>query len=102
MTRFVTVVIVVFAFVDVDLAVVCGVFRRVCSGVGGSVRSQVKRVLSEYKVHNCEVLVREDVSVDDIVDVVQGNRKWVHHIVASERESESRDLHMLDLMLLAD
>lgn len=36
---------------------------------------QVKRVLSEYKIHNCEVLVREDVTIDDIVDVVQGNRK---------------------------
>lgn len=36
---------------------------------------QVKRVLSEYKIHNCEVLVRQDVSIDDIVDVVQGNRK---------------------------
>ena len=37
--------------------------------------SQVKRVLSEYKIHNCEVLVRQDVTIDDIVDVVQGNRK---------------------------
>lgn len=41
--------------------------------LGGS--AQVRRVLSEYKIHNCEVLVREDVTVDDIVDVVQGNRK---------------------------
>ncbi|CAM9113739.1 unnamed protein product [Ascophyllum nodosum] len=37
----------------------------------------VRRVLSEYKIHNCEVLVREDVSIDDIVDVIQGNRKYV-------------------------
>lgn len=43
--------------------------------VCGTDRFQVKRVLSEYKIHNCEVLVREDISVDDIVDVVQGNRK---------------------------
>lgn len=35
----------------------------------------MKRVLSEYKIHNCEVLVRQDVTIDDIVDVVQGNRK---------------------------
>ncbi|CAM9322242.1 unnamed protein product [Scytosiphon promiscuus] len=45
--------------------------------LGDDPAATVKRVLSEYKVHNCEVLVREDVSVDDIVDVVQGNRKYV-------------------------
>lgn len=45
--------------------------------LGDDPAATVKRVLSEYKIHNCEVLVREDVSVDEIVDVVQGNRKYV-------------------------
>lgn len=45
--------------------------------LGDDPGATVKRVLSEYKIHNCEVLVREDVNVDQIVDVVQGNRKYV-------------------------
>ncbi|CAN0193448.1 unnamed protein product, partial [Phaeothamnion confervicola] len=36
-----------------------------------------KRILSEYKIHNCEMLVREDVSSDQLVDVVQANRKYI-------------------------
>ncbi|CAM9639442.1 unnamed protein product [Discosporangium mesarthrocarpum] len=45
--------------------------------LGSDPAHTVKRVLSEYKIHNCEVLVREDVGVDDIVDVIQGNRKYI-------------------------
>eukprot|EP00904_Undaria_pinnatifida_P009410 jgi/Undpi1/559/HiC_scaffold_10.g04023.m1 len=45
--------------------------------LGDDPAATVKRVLSEYKIHNCEVLVRQDVTIDDIVDVVQGNRKYV-------------------------
>jgi len=34
-------------------------------------------VLREYRVHNAEVLVREDATVDDFCDVVEGNRHYV-------------------------
>jgi ribosome-interacting GTPase 1 len=34
-------------------------------------------VLHEYKIHNCEVLIREDVTVDEFIDVVVGNRKYL-------------------------
>lgn len=30
----------------------------------------------EYKIHNAEVLFREDASVDDLIDVIEGNRKY--------------------------
>ena len=37
----------------------------------------VYSILHEYKVHNAELLFREDVSVDDLIDTLEGNRKWV-------------------------
>jgi len=33
--------------------------------------------MHEYKIHNAEIVVREDCSVDDFIDVVEGNRKYV-------------------------
>jgi len=37
----------------------------------------VKNIFQEYKIHNADVLVREDVFVDDIIDAIEGNRKYV-------------------------
>ncbi|CAL1154593.1 unnamed protein product [Cladocopium goreaui] len=33
-------------------------------------------VLKQYKMHNADVLVREDITVDDFIDVIDGNRKY--------------------------
>jgi hypothetical protein len=30
----------------------------------------------EYKIHNCELLFKEDSTVDDLIDVIEGNRRW--------------------------
>ncbi|KAI8806997.1 P-loop containing nucleoside triphosphate hydrolase protein [Cladochytrium replicatum] len=37
----------------------------------------VYSILHDYKIHNAEVLIREDASVDDFIDVVLGNRKYL-------------------------
>ena len=37
----------------------------------------VYNVLHEYRVHNAELLFREDVGVDDLIDTLEGNRKFV-------------------------
>jgi ribosome-interacting GTPase 1 len=37
----------------------------------------VYNILHEYKIHNCDLLFREDVSVDDLIDHIEGNRKYV-------------------------
>mmetsp|Transcript_26857 Transcript_26857/g.79138 ORF Transcript_26857/g.79138 Transcript_26857/m.79138 type:complete len:407 (-) Transcript_26857:434-1654(-) len=34
-------------------------------------------VLHEYKIHNADVLVREDLTVDEFCDVIEGNRHYV-------------------------
>jgi ribosome-interacting GTPase 1 len=37
----------------------------------------VYNILHDYKIHNAEVLVREDATVDQFIDVVLGNRKYM-------------------------
>lgn len=37
----------------------------------------VLRILQEYKIHNCEVLIKEDITVDDFIDVIEGNRRYI-------------------------
>jgi len=34
-------------------------------------------ILHEYKVHNCELILREDITADDFIDVIEGNRKFI-------------------------
>lgn len=34
----------------------------------------VRAVLSEYKIHNADINLREDCTVDDLIDVIEGNR----------------------------
>eukprot|EP00742_Colponemidia_sp_Colp-10_P003488 GILJ01003715.1.p1 GENE.GILJ01003715.1~~GILJ01003715.1.p1 ORF type:complete len:367 (+),score=60.62 GILJ01003715.1:81-1181(+) len=37
----------------------------------------VQQICHEYKIFNAEVLFREDAGVDDFIDVIEGNRKYV-------------------------
>ena len=37
----------------------------------------VHRILSEYKIHNADVVLKEDCSVDDLIDVIEGNRRYI-------------------------
>ncbi|KAI0989710.1 hypothetical protein GJ496_000459 [Pomphorhynchus laevis] len=37
----------------------------------------VKAVLGEYKIHNADVIVRCNATVDDLIDVVEGNRVYI-------------------------
>eukprot|EP01129_Flabellula_baltica_P005285 TRINITY_DN189_c0_g1_i2.p1 TRINITY_DN189_c0_g1~~TRINITY_DN189_c0_g1_i2.p1 ORF type:complete len:262 (-),score=64.30 TRINITY_DN189_c0_g1_i2:119-904(-) len=37
----------------------------------------VRNILHEYRIHNCEILLREDVTSDQIIDTIEGNRKYV-------------------------
>lgn len=40
----------------------------------------VQQVLQEYRIFNADVVVRDDCSADDFIDVVEGNRKYVRCI----------------------
>jgi len=37
----------------------------------------IRTVLSGYKIHNCEVMIREDITVDEFIDVLLGTRKYI-------------------------
>lgn len=37
----------------------------------------VKNILAEYKLHNADVLIHDDSTVDDLIDMIEGNRKYV-------------------------
>jgi small GTP-binding protein len=47
------------------------------SKLGPDPKKIVYDILHEYKIHNCEILFREDANVDDLIDVIEGNRKYV-------------------------
>jgi len=37
----------------------------------------VRAILGEYKIHNADITLREDCTVDDLIDVVEGNRVYI-------------------------
>ncbi|KAG9120866.1 hypothetical protein FRC07_003419 [Ceratobasidium sp. 392] len=37
----------------------------------------IKTILAGYKIHNCDVMIREDITVDEFIDVLLGNRKYI-------------------------
>ena len=54
-------------------------FNATCqlTQLGDDPRDTVSRILGSYRIHNAEVLFREDCSVDDLIDVIEGNRKYI-------------------------
>ncbi|KAK0562906.1 Ribosome-interacting GTPase 2 [Tilletia horrida] len=36
----------------------------------------IKSILQSYKIHNADVLLKEDITVDEFIDVLLGNRKY--------------------------
>ena len=41
----------------------------------------IKAVLDEYKIHNAHVLIRENINVDQLIDVVLKNRSYVRSLI---------------------
>eukprot|EP01084_Bolivina_argentea_P089965 162191_1 len=37
----------------------------------------IEGILQSYKIHNCDVVIREDVSMDELIDAIEGNRKYL-------------------------
>ncbi|KAG8986112.1 hypothetical protein FRB90_004211 [Tulasnella sp. 427] len=47
---------------------------------------EIKAVLSEYKISSCDIAIRQaDVTLDDLVDVIEGNRVYVPAIYMWEK-----------------
>ncbi|WP_292468034.1 GTP-binding protein [Methanolobus sp.] len=41
----------------------------------------IKAILNEYKIHNAHVLIRESIDVDQLIDVIMGNRVYIPAVV---------------------
>jgi hypothetical protein len=54
-------------------------FNATCSlsMMGDCPQDACARILGSYRIFNAEVLFREDCSLDDLIDVIEGNRKYV-------------------------
>eukprot|EP01038_Epipyxis_sp_PR26KG_P010170 gene10170-13682_t len=54
-------------------------FNATCplTQLGDNPTDTVTRILGGYRIHNAEVLFREDATIDDLIDVIEGNRKYV-------------------------
>ena len=46
-----------------------------CAGVGYCADTPARS--AEYRIHNADVLFREDATVDEFIDVIEGNRKYI-------------------------
>ncbi len=44
--------------------------------------NEIRAVLNEYRIFNANVLLRQDVTVDELIDVLEGNRVYIPAIVA--------------------
>jgi uncharacterized protein len=45
--------------------------------MGDDPASTVSKILGSYRIHNAEVLFREDCTIDDLIDVIEGNRVYI-------------------------
>lgn len=50
----------------------------------------VQSVLREYRLHSCDVIVREDVTIDQFIDVVEGNRKYMPCLYVMNKIDQAR------------
>lgn len=58
-----------------------------CSGCtltqfGDDYEYSIRGILHEYRIHNCDMLFREDCTPDELIDVIEGNRKYIRCLYA--------------------
>ncbi|NJD76067.1 MAG: GTP-binding protein [Candidatus Methanoperedens sp.] len=41
----------------------------------------IKSILGEYRIHNANVVIRENITIDQLIDAILGNRKYIPAIV---------------------
>lgn len=54
----------------------------------------IKAILNEYKIHNAHVLIREKIDVDQLIDVIMGNRVYIPAVVVVNKV-DMADQHVL-------
>ena len=41
----------------------------------------IKSIMGEYRIHNANVVIRENINIDQLIDAILGNRKYISGIV---------------------
>lgn len=54
----------------------------------------VQSVLREYRLHSCDVVLREDCTIDQFIDVVEGNRKYMPALYVMNKIDQVRKRQM--------
>eukprot|EP00759_Apiculatamorpha_spiralis_P014106 PhF_6_TR20824/c0_g1_i1/m.29975/K06944/K06944; uncharacterized protein len=57
---------------NISYSCTCGTLTK------GLSEKLVKDLLKEYKIFNAEVIIREDVTVDEFIDIIEGNRRYAN------------------------
>ncbi len=45
----------------------------------------IKCILKEYKINSCDIIIKCKCTEDDIIDVVEGNRKYIPCLYAMNK-----------------
>uniref|UniRef100_A0A7S1M3V4 OBG-type G domain-containing protein n=1 Tax=Neobodo designis TaxID=312471 RepID=A0A7S1M3V4_NEODS len=52
-------------------------YTSTCNQTKGMSESMAKEILKDYKLHNCDVVLREDITIDEFIDIIEGNRRYM-------------------------
>lgn len=54
----------------------------------------IRSVLEEYRIHNANITIREDITIDQLIDVIQGNRTYLPAIVVINKIDIADEFHI--------
>ena len=37
----------------------------------------IKTILKEYKISNCDIIIKDKINEDQIIDIIEGDRKYI-------------------------
>ncbi len=53
--------------------------------------NEIRAVLNEYRIFNANVLLRQDITVDELIDVLEGNRVYIPALITINKVDLVRD-----------
>ncbi|TFY83987.1 hypothetical protein EWM64_g47 [Hericium alpestre] len=61
----------------------------------------IRTILASYKLHNCDVMIREDITTDEFIDVLIGTRKYIPCLYVYNK-IDAISLEQMDKLALED
>jgi hypothetical protein len=59
--------------------------------------TEIKGVLSEFRIYNAEIVIREDITVDRFIDALAGNRVYIPSLVVLNKIDLVRDEYLREI-----